>query len=199
MKTQLLTLFGHRLTIILMLIINIPGTIYGYMWYANQLERTPAQFLLFVPDSPTASLFFVIVLIAFLFKRNLPLIEALAAVTLIKYGVWAVVMNIASFGVGATPHWTNYMLIVSHAGMAIQAIIYAPYFRIQPWHLVIVAMWTLHNDVIDYVYMMHPGLHPYLMPYITEVGYFTFWLSVLSLLIVYILCIRNKTYKLNLL
>ncbi len=182
-----------------MLLINIPGTIYGFVWYGSQLERTPTHFILFVPDSPTASLFFVFVLIAFLMKRNWPLIEAFAAVTLIKYGIWAVVMNLASFGFGATPHWTNYMLIVSHAGMALQAVIYAPYFRIKPWHLIVVSIWTLHNDIIDYVYMMHPGLHPNMMANITEVGYFTFWLSIFSILVVYILCVRSQSYKLKIL
>ncbi len=40
-----------------------------------------------------ASLFFVFVLIAFWTKRNWGLVEALAIVTLIKYGIWAVVVN----------------------------------------------------------------------------------------------------------
>ncbi|MFP3472625.1 DUF1405 domain-containing protein, partial [Micrococcus sp. SIMBA_144] len=65
----------------------------GYYWYGWQLADTEPIFLLFVPDSPTASLFFCFVLLAFLFKKNWPLMEGLAAVTLFKYGIWAVVMN----------------------------------------------------------------------------------------------------------
>ena len=41
------------------LICNIFGTIYGYHWYSSQLANTPNYFKLFVPDSPTATLFYV--------------------------------------------------------------------------------------------------------------------------------------------
>ncbi|WP_100408360.1 DUF1405 domain-containing protein [Bacillus solitudinis] len=183
--------------IMIMLLINIPGTIYGYIWYKSQLLDTPSVFLVFVPDSPTASLFFVFVLLAFYYGKSWPLMEALAAVTLIKYGIWAVVMNLASGWTGVTLQWQHYMLIASHAGMAIQAVIYAPYFKIRPIHLVLVSLWTVHNDIIDYVYMMHPSLSRTLMPYISEVGYFTFWLSVFSVFVVYLLVIKNKSYKLE--
>lgn len=197
MLRALFLLFGKRWMIVLLLLINIPGTIYGYIWYDSQLARTPAVFLPFVPDSPTASLFFVGVLIAFLLHRHWPLLEALAAVTLIKYGVWAVVMNLAAGWTGDALNWKHYMLIFSHAGMALQAVLYAPYYRIKPWHLVAVALWTLHNDIIDYVYMMHPTVSLGLMPYIHHIGYFTFWLSVLSLTTVYMLSVRKGANKLE--
>lgn len=85
-------------------------------------------FLLFVPDSPTASLFFVLVLIGFLLRKQSGLIEALAAVTLLKYGVWAVVMNTFQVLEGAPLHWTIIMLNLSHAGMALQALLFMPFF-----------------------------------------------------------------------
>ncbi len=193
MLYALFSLFGKKWMIVLLLLINIPGTIYGYIWYESQLARTPTIFLPFVPDSPTASLFFVFVLIAFLLKRNWSLLEALAAVTLIKYGVWAVVMNIAAGWTGTALTWQNYMLIFSHAGMALQAVLYAPYYRIKRWHLVAVALWTVHNDFIDYVYMMHPGVSLSLIPYIHHIGYFTFWLSVFSIAI----CLLSSCEKRN--
>ncbi|WP_413380547.1 DUF1405 domain-containing protein [Alkalihalobacillus sp. 1P02AB] len=197
MLRQLLTLFGHRSMLILLLIINVPGTIYGFYWYWGQLQNTPPSFYIFVPDSPTASLFFVFVLIAFLMKRNWPIIEALAAVTLIKYGIWAVVMNAATGMLGGSLNWQHYMLIFSHAGMALQAIIYSPYFRIKMWHLVVAAIWTLHNDFIDYYFGMHPYLSSHLMPHLDSVMVFTVSLSVFSILTVYYLSVRSKTLKLS--
>lgn len=198
MMNTVFTLFKKKSMIVLLLLINIPGTIYGYIWYESQLARTPTVFLPFVPDSPTASLFFVFVLIAFLLKRNWPLLEALAAVTLIKYGIWAVVMNVAAGWTGSNLTWQNYMLIFSHAGMALQAVLYAPFYRIKMWHLVVVALWTVHNDIIDYVYMMHPGVSLTLVPYLHHIGYFTFWLSVFSIATVYYLSVRKGTNKLEL-
>jgi uncharacterized membrane protein YpjA len=195
--TNLLQLFGHKWVIVLLLLINIPGTIYGYMWYGTQLEQTPVHFLLFVPDSPTASLFFVFVLLAFLMNRHWPLVEAFAAVTLIKYGIWAVAMNLAGGLAGDTLNWVNYMLIFSHAGMALQAMLYAPYYRIKPWHLLVAAVWTLHNDFIDYVFMMHPWVSHRLLSHIDAIGYFTFWLSIFSLCLVYLIGVRKNRMRLS--
>lgn len=194
---KLLLLFRMDLVIVALLIVNFFGTIYGYWWYKDQLQLTPPPFLLFVPDSPTASLFFFIVLLMFLFRRNWPLMEALAAVTLIKYGIWAVVMNIAAGATGTELTWQNYMLIGSHFGMALQAVLYAPYYRIKGWHLVIVSIWTIHNDIIDYVYGMHPWVSRSLLPYIDHIGYFTFWLSIFSIGCVYVLAVRKNSFRLE--
>ncbi|MBU9711804.1 DUF1405 domain-containing protein [Evansella tamaricis] len=184
---SLLQLLRNRTFLWILLLINIGGTIYGYIWYDAQLAITPKIFLVFVPDSPTASLFFCIVLGAFLLKRNFPLVEALAAVTLFKYGIWAVVMIVASATAGDTLTWKQYMLIFSHLGMAVQGLLYSPYYRIKPWHLIAVAVWTLHNDVIDYIYGMHPWVARSIYMYYSEIAYFTFWLSMISLFLVYIL------------
>ncbi|GEL07413.1 putative membrane protein YpjA [Salisediminibacterium halotolerans] len=187
MFTYFMTLIGQRWFILSLLLINIFGTIYGFIWYGPQLQETPWYFLPLVPNSPTASLFFCIVLAAFLFGRNMPLVEALAAVTLLKYGVWAVVMILWAGAAGSVITLLDFMLIFSHLGMAVQGLLYAPFYKIKPWHLIIVAVWTLHNDVIDYVYGMHPWVKSTIMPNIEEIAYFTFWLSIASLLIVYYL------------
>lgn len=180
----------------LLLIVNIAGTIYGYVWYGWQLEETPPIFLIFVPDSPTASLFFVFVLLAFLLKRNWPLLEALAIITLFKYGIWAVVMNVLVYFVTGEMNIEGYMLIFSHLAMAIQGLLYAPFYRMKRWHLVVAGIWTLHNDVIDYVFKMMPRYHM-LDQYMAQIGYFTFWLSILSLAIAYYMCIRSNRFVLK--
>lgn len=190
-------ILGKKSILLMLFFINFFGTVYGYFWYGYQLSETPAHFLIFVPDSPTASLFFVIVLLAFLFRKNFPLIEALAIVTLFKYGIWAVVMNILVLVVNGSLPLASYMLIASHLGMAIQGLLYAPYYRFKVWHLLVAAVWTLHNDVIDYVFEMMPQYNV-LMDYMNPIGYFTFWLSMISLLIAYALVINKRASKLNL-
>ncbi|RST58237.1 DUF1405 domain-containing protein [Siminovitchia terrae] len=176
----MMTYLMDRRFLWLLLIVNILGTVYGYYWYIPQLDVTPLIFVPFVPDSPTASLFFVFALIAFLRYKNYPLIEALALITLIKYGVWAVVMNILTLQVTGYLPWQGYMLIASHGAMAIQGILYAKYYRFKLWHVLAAGVWTLHNDVIDYVFMQYPK-YPGLELYVREIGYFTFWLSILSI------------------
>lgn len=191
------SILGNRSVLWLLLIVNFFGTVYGYIWYGNQLERTPAKFLLFVPDSPTASLFFVFVLIAFLLGRNWPLLEALGMVTLFKYGIWAVVMNLLVFIEQGGIDKMGLMLVVSHGAMAVQALLYAPFYRFKLWHLAIAGIWTLHNDVIDYVFFMMPS-YQMLNQYMAQIGYFTFWLSITSLVVAYYFVIRKGRFTLKL-
>lgn len=175
----------------LLFIINLAGTIYGYIWYGSQLSQTASIFLIFVPDSPTASLFFSIFLLLFIFGKHLPYIEALAVITLFKYGIWAVVMNFLTLLVEGTLNWQGYMLMASHGAMAIQGLLYMPYYQLRLRHIVFAAIWTLHNDVIDYVFEQMP-VYSSLSSYMNEIGYFTFWLSLLSIGITYYFAIRVK-------
>lgn len=166
----------------LLFIVNLLGTIYGYIWYEGQLSQTEAKFLLFVPDSPTASLFFTIALFAWLLKKNWKFIEALALITLVKYGLWAVVMNIWTYVENDYLGWMGWMLVASHFAMAVQAILYIPFYRFKWIHIIIAAIWTLHNDVIDYVFDQMP-IYSSLDKYADQIGYFTFWLSIACILL----------------
>lgn len=175
----------------LLFVVNLLGTIYGYIWYLPQLAITPDIFLIFVPDSPTASLFFTVFLFFFLFNKNTPYVEALGLVTLVKYGTWAVVMNVLTLIINGSLGVAGYMLILSHAGMAIQGILYAPFYAIKKRHLVVAGIWTLHNDVIDYVFGMMP-IYSSLTEFMPEIGYFTFWLSIACLFLAYYLTVGKK-------
>lgn len=196
MMKWIYSLLGNRSVLVLLFVINFLGTVFGYYWYKSQLLRTPSIFLPFVPDSPTASLFFVFVLVAFILGRNWPLLEALAIVTLIKYGIWAVVMNFLVFMVEGEIDPIGLMLMASHGAMAIQGVLYAPFYRFKLWHLVVTGIWTLHNDVIDYVFFMMPSYHM-LDQYMPQIGYFTFWLSVFSLAVAYYLVVRKNRFTLT--
>ena len=180
----------HKSVLSLLLVVNALGTAYGFYWYRDQLAVTPGYFWPFVPDSPTASLFFCIVLLMFILKRNAPWIEALAVCSLFKYGVWAVVMNIWCGLTGYALVFGNYMLMVSHACMALEGLVYAPFYKIKMPHLALAGIWLLHNEIVDYVFHMMPWYGP-LQSYLPIVGYFTFWLSVLTIGIVYRLCVKR--------
>lgn len=177
-------LLTQKSFLILLFLINLFGTVYGYLWYGGQLAITPAIFIPFVPDSPTATLFFTIFLLFFLFGRNVPYIEALAITSLFKYGVWAVVMNVLTLIVTGELVWQGYMLIASHAAMAIQGLLYLPHYKIKLRHLTFAGIVLLHNEIIDYVFNMMP-MYSSLSLYQNEIGYFTFWLSVFTLILVY--------------
>lgn len=185
-------LLDKRLLIILFFI-NLGGTIYGYMWYESQLSNTEPLFFIFVPDSPTASLFFTVFLLFFIFGKHVPYIEALAMITLFKYGIWAVMMNLLTLFLDGTLSWQGYMLMASHGAMAIQGLLYAPFYQLKLRHIVVASIWTLHNDVIDYVFEQMP-VYSSLITYMNEIGYFTFWLSIISIALAYFLTVGNKKH-----
>lgn len=149
------------------------------MW---QLEITEPKFWIFVPDSPTATLFFSIAIIGWLLNRNFKLMEALALITLVKYGLWAVVMNLLTLMETGSIGGEGWMLIGSHFAMAVQGVLYLKNYRFTGWHVAIAAIWTLHNDVIDYVFGQMPIYHD-LTKYSPQIGYFTFWLSIVCIVL----------------
>ncbi|MDQ0418565.1 putative membrane protein YpjA [Croceifilum oryzae] len=175
----------ERWFLLSLFVINLIGTIYGYYWYKEQLMMTKWYQIPFVPDSPTASLFFTVVLFLYLMKKRSPLIEALACVTLFKYGIWAVVMIVWGAAVAPIPWtesltWEHWMLIGSHLGMALQGILYFPYYTFQKRDILITATWTLLNDYFDYQFDLHPWVVTELDRYIPSVAFFTVVLGLTS-------------------
>lgn len=180
--------------------INLLGTAYGYVWYWNQLVETAAEkplvLLPFVPDSPTASLFFTCSL-AFLLAERRPrgqswlarpgwraaraLVDALAVITLIKYGIWAVVINFADGWQGGGIDALQWMLIFSHAGMAVEAVVYAGKLAYGKAALLAASVWTLVNDALDYGLDIHPWLYWPLEDDVPIIAAFTVFMSAVSI------------------
>ncbi|MFF5993622.1 DUF1405 domain-containing protein [Lysinibacillus sp. KU-BSD001] len=184
-------LLTHRAFLTLLLIINFLGTVYGYYWYKGQLASTEPIFYIFVPDSPTASLFFCLAIIGWLLGTHFKLMEVLALITLVKYGLWAVVMNLLTFVELGSLSPEGWMLVFSHFMMAVQAILYIPKYTFGFGHVVIGAIWTLHNDVIDYVFGQMP-VYRVLDQYADKIGYFTFWLSIACIILAYAVVSKRK-------
>ncbi len=170
-----------------LLVVNFLGTIYGFIWYANQLAETPPFLRIFVPDSPTGSGLFTLVLATYLLGRHIPVLEALAGITNFKYGVWAVAVIVSGWALGGEVHWQQIMLIVSHAGMAVESVLYTRFYRLSWIAVGIASLWTLNNDFLDYVMNTHPYLSDVLVPYTGIVGLCTVVLSLLSITLIWYL------------
>lgn len=163
-------------------IVNFLGTIGGFFWYKQQLiDTAPKYLLIFVPDSPTASGLFTLVLLMFLLKKKVPFLEVFAAVTIFKYGIWAVVMIVVGQFMGNPISLLDWMLIVTHTGMALEGALYRKYYSFGFKHLAAVAVWTLSNDLLDYTLDIHPWLPREMEPYDHWFGWFTVLLSLFSL------------------
>lgn len=177
----------------LLFISNLLGTIYGYIWYDAQLAYTwnnyPEWLIVFVPDSPTASLFFTLTLLFLLYPELLAsvpvirrVIEGLAVVTSVKYGAWAVSMIFAGFYQGGELVWQDWMLVASHLAMAVEALLYVRLYKFAVPALVGAGLWTLLNDYVDYTFEVFPWLPEPLWDDVVIVMIFTYTLTLGSVL-----------------
>lgn len=160
-----------------LVVVNVLGTLYGYYWYHEQLAATPVALWPFVPDSPTASAAFTLVLAMALAGRSSGWVQAFAAVTMVKYGIWAPAVILTTGALGGPIPWQNWMLVASHLAMALEALLYAFLYRVTPRQWWGVAAWTLLNDAVDYGLNVHPWMGPTLEPYDHLVGWATVGLS----------------------
>ena len=198
MINSLLAFLRLRSILWILFIVNLLGTIYGYYWYRFQIEDTVYWLRIFVPDSPTASLFLCIVLLGYLLNRQNGLIEALAFVSLLKYGLWAVVMNCLVLFIQKELDITAYLLIFSHAGMALEAIFFAPFFRVKAWQLALASFLILQDIIFDYVFNTMPTYYM-LYQFKDWIGLFTFYLSVFVIYVGYSMLLNKNSLKLNIL
>ena len=148
----------NRNFILLLIVINFLGSIYGYYWYAGQLAESPPRYILFVPDSPLSTTLFTLMLILILVNKRNSLLEMLACAGVIKYGIWAAVINIHYGLTFSYFDIVNFGLTAGHLGMAAEGIVFLRHVRINNALIGITLGWMVLNDFMDYVV----GVHPYL-------------------------------------
>ncbi|HBC8074557.1 TPA: DUF1405 domain-containing protein [Staphylococcus aureus] len=172
----------QRSWLMMLLICNILGMIYGYIWYGEQLSHTPWQFKIFVPDSPTAILFLVISISLILIRKQNSIIDALAFVTLFKYGIWAVIMNILFIIEQGDITVNGLVLTFSHSIMAVQAIYFYPRFKRSMIGISVAMTWVFLNDYIDYFHLQFP-YYDFITTHVWQIGVLSCCLSVFGLLL----------------
>ncbi|HHC7425568.1 TPA: DUF1405 domain-containing protein [Staphylococcus aureus] len=168
--------------LMVLLICNILGMIYGYIWYGEQLSHTPWHFKIFVPDSPTAILFLVISISLILIRKQNSIIDALAFVTLFKYGIWAVIMNILFIIEQGDITVNGLVLMFSHSIMAVQAIYFYPRFKRSMIGISVAMTWVFLNDYIDYFHLQFP-YYDFITTHVWQIGVLSCCLSVFGLLL----------------
>ncbi|MGX9797135.1 DUF1405 domain-containing protein [Staphylococcus aureus] len=172
----------QRSWLMMLLICNILGMIYGYIWYGEQLSHTPWHFKIFVPDSPTAILFLVIYISMILIQKQNSIIDELAFVTLFKYGIWAVIMNILFIIEQGDITVNGLILMFSHSIMAVQAIYFYPRFKRSMIGISVAMTWVFLNDYIDYFHLQFP-YYDFITTHVWQIGVLSCCLSVFGLLL----------------
>ncbi len=175
------------------MIINCAGSAYGYYWYRYQLAETRWYYLPFIPDSPLSSTLFSIVLVTILLGVRVRLLELFAYLWVIKYGVWAVLINLDAGYTYGTFNWENWLLTLSHLGMAVEGFLFLRHLNFSKRHVGVMALWLGINDYMDYV----AGLHPFLFDP-GQIGLARFSAIILSALLVvlsYYHVIKKNAYS----
>ncbi|MDD4568657.1 MAG: DUF1405 domain-containing protein [Tepidanaerobacteraceae bacterium] len=155
---KLMNILKQPILLFLLFFVNLVGSIYGFYWYQQQLTVTPSIFKIFVPDSPTASAFFTIALFLIIIKKPKPFMMLVACAWLIKYGLWAVIINTHFYLIGGNYTFTNFHLSLSHLGMAIEGFLFINEVYFKKGYILTLTILMLINDIIDYKLGIHPWL-----------------------------------------
>lgn len=158
-------LFCERWFLLALVAVNAAGTVWGIVWYWEQLVATPWYFLLFVPDSPGHAALFAVYIWWLAAGRTDSLASwqrfvAWAGVLgVIKYGLWTtLVISQFLLAQGSSPGVEDWLLYFSHGGMAVQGLVYMRKLPRVAMPAALTVLWLAVNDFFDYVLFTHPRL-----------------------------------------
>lgn len=142
--------------------INLLGTVFGFLFYAQQLGATPILAWPVVPDSPLATLYIALSLSAWRLGstgRATQLVHVLAFIGCLKYGLWAAFVQLVVEGPGYVHIAMWQFLIWSHLAMVAQAFLVQRYANFPFWAISVGGAWFLLNDLLDFFLTVLGGPH----------------------------------------
>jgi len=165
---QIFDLFQRRdiawTIIILNLIGFVVGTLYWYgphFLYGKDGMGAPSPFLwVFIPDCPLFAFLFVIAFFGLRRHKGWNWFYTIAAIGLIKYGVWTVTFWFAYWGLGASLTLEGAVMTVAHLGMIAQGIYLLTQFRAEVRHVLLALAWFVLSDFVDYGLGQYPFFYP---------------------------------------
>ena len=143
---------------------NAIGTIWGFIWYEDQLAATSWYFWPLTPDCPLTSLCFLL----FLWKLRAgkpwqqgwqAAVSWIAVLGAAKYGIWTVlVLGQYILQPGSQPDGQDWMLVASHVGLLAEGVLFRRYLPKKPAMYGAAMTWFVLNDIADWHLMIHPRL-----------------------------------------
>lgn len=146
---------GCRELLVLFLLINVAGSLFGLYYYWEQLMLTPWYLWLAVPDCPLYTFFMIFALLLILIKKPSDTLNAVTAVGLSMYGAWTtiVLLYFGEFYFSPSNALMSAGLWISHFGMGLEGFLLLPYLgRVKPISWIITAAWFVVLDSVDYFY-----------------------------------------------
>lgn len=175
---------------LVLIIINILGSAYGYYWYRGQLAANPFYFWPVIADSPVSTTLFALALILALLGWRIPVLRALAVTCCIKYGIWAVALIGHYWYYHQQINFIELMLFLSHIGMVLQGWLFMRKLYVSLGTAVLSGLWLFFNDAMDYLL----GLHPHLFAP-EQLTFATLGAVALSVILTWALVLKRHQYN----
>jgi len=152
-------------------LVNLVGTLFGFWYYAGQptdlappllggqLGAAPLAAYPLVPDSPVATMFIGLSLVAWKLDIDAGPLHALAFFGCIKLGLWTPFVQLVLNGPGGIAAWLYWFLILSHLAMAVEAFLIHRYAAFPVGSVAVALAWYGFNDVVDYFWPILEGPH----------------------------------------
>jgi uncharacterized membrane protein YpjA len=141
-------------------LVNLVGTAFGFWYYRFQFEATPLVAWPVVPDSPVATLFIGLSLLAWRFGIDrAEWLHALAFFGCIKLGLWTPFVQLLVNDPAGIPAWLYQFLIWSHLAMTVEAFLIHRYSAFPVSAVAVAAGWYWLNDLVDYFVVVAGRYH----------------------------------------
>ncbi|MGM0372424.1 MAG: DUF1405 domain-containing protein [Halobacteriota archaeon] len=140
-------------------LINFIGTAFGFWYYRIQFEATALVAWPLVPDSPVATLFVGLSLLAYRFDFDADWLHALGFFGALKLGLWTPFVQLVLNGPAGVPAWLYVFLVASHLAMAVEAFVIHRYATFSIPAVAVAAFWYGLNDLVDYFVPFAGRLH----------------------------------------
>jgi uncharacterized membrane protein YpjA len=114
----------------------------------------------FIPDCPLFAFLFVVAFFGLRRHKAWNWFYTIAAIGLIKYGVWTVTFWLAYWGLGASLTLEGVVMTVAHIGMIAQGIYLLTQFRAEGRHVLLALAWFVLSDFVDYGLGEYPFFYP---------------------------------------
>jgi len=178
-------------------VINIIGTIFGFIYYSYLFEIVPKKYWMFVPDSPLSTMLFASAILLILLDKKNDLLSFIGSASVIKYGLWTmfVIAYFPDHFLASAQREFYYLMFFLHLGMVIQPVFILHTIEHKRYHLVFALLWFFTNDYLDYIKGINP-LTTHGLP-LDVVGKVTAALTLLSSLTVYGFKLKKNKYLLD--